>query len=175
MNRLESRCSILVAAILALGPATIVSAQGTPDKDLAEIQSYRLSESGLAKYTQAVRSLGKLSQSKASLDEDDEDAGPKSLDEQVALYDAIPEVKQAIRSAGLTTREYTVFSWSLFQAGMASWALSQPGGKLPPGGSMDNVTFYRKHEAALNELKKELDAADPGSDDDDDEGEDVDD
>jgi hypothetical protein len=35
---------------------------------------------------------------------------------------------------------------------MASWALSQPGGKLPPGISMANVNFYRQHEAAMSKM-----------------------
>jgi len=165
MNRHRYLFSLLGIAVLSFSLPAVVGAQGPADKDLAEIQGYRLSDAGLAKYTQAVRNLGKLSEAQAILGEDDEDDGPKSIDAQVARFDAIPEVKQAISSAGMTTREYTLFTWSMFQAGMASWALTQPGGKLPPGVSMDNVTFYRKHEAELDLLKKELDRAGVDSDD----------
>ena len=35
----------------------------------------------------------------------------------------------------------------MVQNGMAAWAVSQPGGKLPPGVSQANVDFYKKHEA----------------------------
>ena len=63
-----------------------------------------------------------------------------------------PKAKAAIESAGMTPREYLVFSFSLFQSGMAAWALSQPGGTLPPGVSKANVDFYRSHEQALKKL-----------------------
>ena len=52
----------------------------------------------------------------------------------------------------MTTRECLVFSLSLFQSGMAAWALTQPGDTLPPGVSKDNVDFYRSHEQALKKL-----------------------
>jgi hypothetical protein len=45
-----------------------------------------------------------------------------------------------------------VFSLSLFQNGLAAWALEQPGGTLPPGVKMANVNFLRAHEAELKKL-----------------------
>jgi hypothetical protein len=71
----------------------------------------------------------------------------------VARIDAVPGARDAIGSAGMTTREYVVFSWSLLQNGLAAWAISQPGGKLPPGVSKANVDFYKKHEAELQRLE----------------------
>ena len=56
------------------------------------------------------------------------------------------------KGAGITSCEYLLFSWSLFQNGMAAWALEQPGGKLPPGVKMANVNFYGAHEAELTKL-----------------------
>jgi hypothetical protein len=64
----------------------------------------------------------------------------------------------------MTTREYTVFSWSVAQNGMAAWALSQPGAKPTPGISMANVNFYRKHEAAIKKLGEEMKPADCDAD-----------
>ena len=86
--------------------------------------------------------------------------GANSLDEMVAQFDSVPEFRTAIRSAGMTTREFVVFTWSLFQNGMAAWVLSQPGGKLPEGASMANVDFYRAHEAAFQALEKETKRSD---------------
>jgi hypothetical protein len=60
----------------------------------------------------------------------------------------------------MTTREFVVFSMSVFQAGMTDWAVSQPGAKLPSGVAMENVSFYRKHEAALKKLGESAKAAD---------------
>jgi hypothetical protein len=63
----------------------------------------------------------------------------------------------------MTTREFVVFTWSLFQTGMAAWALDQPGGTLPPGVSKANVDFYRAHEQALQKLGAQQ-GSDPCSD-----------
>ena len=129
-------------------------AQAPPDRDAKEINAYVLTEPALAKYAQATRALGAAAKRLSGNCNDDEDDGAKSLDAVVARIDAVPEAKSAIRSAGLTTREFVVFSFSVFQSGMAAWGLSQPGGKLPPGVSKANVDFYRAHEAEINKLGK---------------------
>jgi hypothetical protein len=36
---------------------------------------------------------------------------------------------------------------------MASWAMSQPGGTLPPGVSKANVDFVKQHDAELKEIE----------------------
>jgi hypothetical protein len=66
--------------------------------------------------------------------------------------DAVQGVKSPLEGAGITSREYLLFSWSLVKNGMAAGALEQPGGKLPPGVKMANVNFYRAHEAELTTL-----------------------
>jgi hypothetical protein len=115
-----------------------------------------LSEAALAKYTRASANLGGLSKQVASNCDDTESAG--SLDESVARINAVPGAQAAIQSAGMTTREYFVFTWSLFQSGMAAWALDQPGGTLPQGVSKANIDFYRAHEQALNQLGPQQDS-----------------
>lgn len=140
-----------VALIQALPIASF--AQGAPDRDTREINAYVLTEKGLAKYTTATHALGAIAK-RLSGNCDDDDDGAQSIAATVARIDAISEAKAAIQSAGLTTREYVVFSWSLFQSGMAAWGLSQPGGKLPPGVSMANVEFYRAHEAEIKKFGK---------------------
>ena len=74
------------------------------------------------------------------------------MDASVAHINSVPGAQAAIQSAGMTTREYVVFTLSLFQSGMAAWALTQPGGTLPPEVSKANVDFYRAHEQALHQL-----------------------
>jgi hypothetical protein len=111
---------------------------------------YVLTDAGLAKYRQAVAKLhpvmGQLPQ------ECDGDENPKSLNDMAVQMDGVPQVKSELKGAGMTSREYLLFSFSVFQNGMAAWALDQPGGKLPPGVKMANVTFYRAHEAELKKL-----------------------
>ncbi len=151
---------LLTAAAVLLAPAVSV-AQGFPDRDAREISSYVLTEAGLAKYTRAATNLGDLSKQVAGKCDDSDGGG--SLDESVARINATPGAQAAIQSAGMTSREFIVFSLSLFQSGMAAWALTQPGGTLPPGVSQANVDFYRAHEQALQKLGPQQ-GSDPCSD-----------
>jgi hypothetical protein len=138
--------SIAVALLVSATSFAVDSAA----RDTQEIASYVLTESGLAKYTQAVKNLGALARTMPADCDDSEDA--KSLDDMAARLNAVPGMQAAIKSAGLTTREYLVFTMSIFHNGMAAWALTQPGSKLPAGTSMANVNFYRAHEAAIKKL-----------------------
>lgn len=155
--RLASRCLAVLAMLLAVAPVSFAG-------DAEEIGNYVLTEAALAKYTQAVKNLGALSQAmKAACGNDDSD-NAQSLTDTARKLDAVPGVKAAIQSAGLTTREYLVFSFSIFQNGMAAWSMSQ-GGKLPPGTSMANVNFYRAHEAAMKALGEKAKASQCDKDD----------
>ena len=149
-RRLLSRLVGIAAAVLVF---SAVFAQDFPANDTREIQGYELTEAGLAKYTQATRNLDALG-TNPSTGCDDDGASATSLDNMVARLDAVPGVKSAIKSAGMTTREYLLFTWSVFQNGMAAWALDQPGAKPSPGVSMANVDFYRQHEAEFKKLGK---------------------
>jgi hypothetical protein len=151
------------ALTFALGVASIAAAQ---DRDAQEVSRYMLTESGLAKFAQATRNISAVPGACEREDDDDSD-DLKSIDQMVARMNSVPGIQGAIQSAGLTTREYVVFMFSMMQNGMAAWAVSQPGGKLPPGISQANVDFYKKHETAMAAIGE----GDPcGNDADDDAG-----
>lgn len=156
MGQLNPIYAVLLTAatVVLMVPAASI-AQGFPDRDAREISGYVLSEAALAKYTKATANLGDVSKQVLGNCDDDDDDGASSLDESAARINAVPGAQAAIRSAGMTTREYVVFTWSLFEAGMAAWAVEQPGGKLPPGVSRANVDFYRAHEASLQQLSNQ--------------------
>ncbi len=142
--------AVTVAFALALLTPMAAEAQGLADRDAKEVADYVLTDTGLAKYAQAVRKLQLLT---GNLPQDcDHGEGAQSLNAVAARMDGVPEVKSALKATGMTSREYLLFSWSLFQNGMAVWALDQPGGKLPPGTKPANVKFYRTHEAELKKL-----------------------
>ncbi len=143
------RLLLPVVATAVLAPSSLL-AQDFSDSDSQEIASYVLNDAKLAKFAAATRNLGEITEQLPSNCDDEE--GAQSLDEVAAHLDAIPDVREAIVSAGMTSREYVVFSFSLFQNGMAAWVLSQPGGSLPEGASMANVEFYRANEATFQEL-----------------------
>lgn len=159
---LRHRLAGLLIAAAALGLAAPASAN---EKDKREISAYALTESGLAKFAQATQNLGAVPGACARGEADD-GSGDETLDQLTARLDAIPGAKAAIQSAGMTTREYIVFMFSMVEAGLSSWAVSQPGGKLPPGVSKANVDFYKSHEAAMAALGDQ----DPCGNDEDDDG-----
>lgn len=137
----------LLSAAMALALPHFVSAE---DADTKEVRSYTLTDSALAKYTDATQRLAALPANRANACDDE---GAQTLAQMAAKLDAAPGAQAAIKAAGMTSREYVVFSMSLLQNGLAAWAMSQPGGKLPPGVSKANVDFIREHDAELKQLE----------------------
>jgi hypothetical protein len=142
--------ALIAASMMVLAVPRVASAQ---DADSQEVLRYTFTEAAFAKYTQATKRLAALPAEDACDDEDDEDTDAQSLDAIAAKLDAMPGAKAAIQSTGMTTREYVLFSLSLLHNGLAAWAASEPGGKLPPGVSQANVDFLKKHDAELKQLK----------------------
>jgi hypothetical protein len=141
-----------LAAVTLLALMLPAPSQAQVDRDTQEINSYVLTDAGLARYSKAIAALGSIAKKMSGDCEDDDDGDAQSIDQIVAKLNAKPGAKAALQAAGMTPREYIVFSMSVFQTGFATWGLSQPGGKLPPGVSMANVNFYRKNEAAFAKL-----------------------
>lgn len=149
-NRFKTARIVKVVSALALLVSMVAEAQGLADRDTNEIAGYVLTDAALTKYAQSVRKLQPL---KEQLQQDcDREDAPKSLNGMAARLDKVSGVKSALKGAGMTSREYLVFSLSVFQNGMAAWALEQPGGTLPPGVKLANVNFYRAHKAELEKL-----------------------
>ena len=147
------RLTIQLATAVAVA-ATIVPAApclaATGADDSREIASYVLTDAGLAQFTQATKKLAAVPGACAGQGEDSVES--QSLDQMTAKLNAVPGAQAAIQSAGMTTREYVVFMWSMLHNGMAAWAASQPGGKTPPGTLQPNVEFYKKNEAKFAAL-----------------------
>ena len=148
-----------VAAAALLLPAA--RAETLPEADTREVRSYALTETALDRYVEATRKLSAI-----PLDCSNEEPGVSNLTEAAARIDAMPGGKAALQSAGLTSREYVVFAFSLIENAYASYALEQPGGKLPPGVSMTNVEFLRRNSGVIEQLANETEVADCAGNDD---------
>lgn len=160
--------SIRWVALVITMYCALAGALRAQDADTREIAAYRLTDVTLAKYIRASRALAAVAKpvapdtaddEEADEEEDDEEEGDneKSITEVVAEYDANPAARRAITSAGLTTREYVVFTFALFQAGMAAWLVEQQGwSQLPRDVSRPNVEFYQRHKAAIDSVTAEL-------------------
>lgn len=146
--------AFVAAAALALLP--VARAETLPEADTREVRAYALTEAALGKYVEATRKLSAIPLE--CQDEADPDIG--SLTEAAARIDAVPGAKAVVQSAGLTSREYVVFAFSLIENAFASYALEQPGGKLPPGVSMSNIEFLRRNSGVIERLANETEIAD---------------
>ena len=147
----------LFAAALAFAMAIGLQSPGRPSPrttTAARVSAYVLTESGLAKFAQASKNLAGIPGACEEDDDDDPD-DQQSIDQMVAKINSKPGAQAAIQSAGMTSREYVVFMFSMLQSGMSAWASKQPGGKLPPGISQANVDFFNKHETAMAQIGKE--------------------
>jgi hypothetical protein len=152
----------LAALILGGGAPGALAAQGrAADADEREIAAYRLSEATLAKFIRASRAMAAITKTMPAdtAEDDGDESGPDdpSIAEIAAMYDSIPGVRRAITGAGLATREFVVFTLTMFSAGMAAWLVEQHGwDKLPPEIARENVLFYQRHKAQLDSLTAEM-------------------
>jgi hypothetical protein len=166
MKKLNPFLCALALALLAASPAA--PAITAANADTAEVGAYRLTDAALARYLQATQALRaakfKTCQSGDDADDDDES---ESIAETAAKIDAVPAAKAALQSAGISSHEYVVFTFSMLQNAMASQLMKTPGAKLPPGINPANVEFIRKHEADMQALAKGGDEADAACGEDD--------
>jgi hypothetical protein len=150
---------LLAAAAAAV---TCFAAPLGAQTDDAILARYRLTEAGLAKFTQASRNFIAVAKADSgALGAEDEGENSKTIADMAALYDGRPALKRAISSAGMTSREYVTFIMSMFQAGMAAWMVEQQGGKfdkVPAGIPHENIRFYQQHRAELERIGEELKA-----------------
>jgi hypothetical protein len=155
--KMKSLHPLFCAAILAFVAAA--GAQSPPDADLAEVRAVTLTEASFAKYAEATRNLAAARLDSCDADPDD-DANATSVAQMAAKLDSVPAAKAAVQAAGLTSREYIVFSLALLENGFAAYAPA--GSKLPAGINPANVAFVRSHQADLDRLGEEMEEPDCG-------------
>jgi hypothetical protein len=135
------RLIILAAAcLLPLGAVAQDAAE------LREIKGLALSEPGLAKYLQATRNIRALPVGDCDLT-----SKAMSVAEMESKIEAAPGAAAAIRSAGMSPREYVVFGLAVAHNSMAAYGARQGGG-IPAGTSPENVKFYQQHEGEIMKI-----------------------
>jgi hypothetical protein len=149
-------------------------AQQTSSADMQLLASYRLNASTLHKAMQASRNMAALAKDTAVLrvmaeHGDAEDANAKTIADIARQFDGVPPLKRAINSAGLTSKEYALFTMSLFQASMAAAMMDADGPyklkELPKGTPKENVDFVRTHKAEIEKWSAEMKALSSGDED----------
>lgn len=167
---------ILAIAGLSLGAvaadASIAAAQ--PDMgalgqmfDDPALASYRLTSSNLTRFLAATQALNGLDGENFDLEDQIDTDNPEDVNiaDIAAAFDGEPRIKGAINGAGMSSREYVTFLFSMLQAMFGSIAVQMGGdealAQMPNGVLKQNIQFFLEHQ-------DEFEALDTGDDDDDD-------
>jgi hypothetical protein len=154
-----------VAAFLTILPAAgaqTAAAERTSDEQA--LAQYRLSMPAIHKLLAATRAMARVIEDPATKEaaakfskSRDAADGYRGLDDIARDIEKFPPMAAAIRSAGITPREYMLVTMSYMQAGMAA-AFKKQGllKELPKGTPAENVAFLEKNEPELQSLQKEF-------------------
>lgn len=152
-------------------PAASNSASSTSgDQDLADITNYKLTMDKVNKWYDAQRNMAMKVKDmspaeRAALDSTEgTDAANGSLDDIARNIEKHPQMRDAVRAAGLSPREYATLTMSLVQSGMAAGVLkmrpkdNQDSLVREMKANRDNVRFMQEHEAELNQKQQAMQA-----------------
>jgi hypothetical protein len=164
-RRVFSRVLAVAGLSLAAVAADVSSAAAQPEKLFTdEVSNYRLTSAGLQKFLRATQALDALEEEDLdvgeqfeSLNEDDVDLGRIA-----AAFDSEPLVKNAINGAGMTSREYLTFMFSMIQT-MFTAAMLEMGGEnalaqMENSVLKDNVQFFREHQEEFEAMGEAMEA-----------------
>ncbi|HEV2382904.1 MAG TPA: hypothetical protein VG206_24320 [Terriglobia bacterium] len=148
--------------VLLLGAAAISAPQaaqrGNPpaDADSKEYRGYHLTMENVGKFVAASKALVKLSHDNPGLEKDMESqSDARTIEDAVRTTEKYPAVTSAIKSAGLTTRDFVVMTGTLMGAEMAVGMKKQGQIKqYPPSVSPENAAFVEQNWDRLNAMMK---------------------
>jgi hypothetical protein len=152
--------------VMALPPAKL-SAQTIAaeiDQEKAELRQYRLTMPKIRQWAAATLAFAKDVEKDPALAKklnDDNAPEPKTLVDFAARIDKEPRLAAAIKSAGLTSREYATLTLCYYPA-MFAYSAKKAGAikELPKDILPDNIALIEANEAELTKLNHELEAHD---------------
>lgn len=150
-------------------PAPAAGSSQSVDEELADLASYRLSMDKVDKYVAAQRnimlkakSLTPAQRQAMQARNEGGDNSNASIDDMARNIEREPLMRDAIRDAGLSPREFAMITMSLIQTAMASGVA-----QMRPNDNQDsliramqaspaNVKFFRDNEAAITQKQTAL-------------------
>jgi hypothetical protein len=166
MPRVFVRMLALAGLSLAAVTADVSTAAAQPEGMAAiqqmfrdpSLQTYRLTSANLDKFIRATNALKELEGEDIDLEDRLNMDDPEDVDmnEIAAAFDSEPRVKNAINGAGMSSRDYVTFLFSMMQAMFGS-VMVQMGGEqalndMPNGVLKDNIRFFTQNQAAFEAL-----------------------
>jgi len=151
-------CAPAKAAPQAAPHATPPRGNPPDDADSREYRNYRLTLESVNKFVAASKALVKLSHDNPELEKQMEaQSDARTIDEAVKTTEKYPAVTAAIKSAGLTTRDFVVMTGTLMGAQMAVGMKKQGQIKqYPPSVSPENAAFVEQNWDKLNAMMRSV-------------------
>lgn len=122
------------------------------------LANYRLTSANLTKFLAATQALEALEGENFDLEDQFDTDNPENLNinDIAAAFDSEPRIKSAINGAGLSSREFVTFLFSMMQAMFGSIAV-QMGGEdalddMPNGVLKSNIQFFLANQEAFEAL-----------------------
>jgi hypothetical protein len=157
----------LLAAVLAALLAAPAASRA--DADLADLAKYRLTMDKIDRLYAAQRNLATKvknmsPQERAALKESQSSDASANLDDMVRNVERSPVMRDAVRDAGLSAREYVMVTMALVQSMMASSVL-----QMRPNDNQDslaremkvnpdNLKFIKEHQAEIVQKQQAMEA-----------------
>lgn len=165
--RVFARVLALAGLSLAAVAADVSTAAAQPGQGMEAIQqmfrdpalaNYRLTSENLDKFVRATNALKALEGEDIDLEDrlDMDDPEDVDLGRIAAAFDSEPRIKGAINGAGMTSRDYVTFLFSMMQAMFGSMMVQMGGDQalndMAPGALKDNIRFFTENQAAFEAL-----------------------
>jgi hypothetical protein len=160
-TRLAACTGSAILLLCATAPAAPQAARrGNPrdGADSKEYRNYRLSMENVNKFVAASKALVMLSRGNPGLEKDMEShADARTIDDAVKTTEKYPAVTAAIKSAGLTTRDFVVMTGTLMGTEMAVGMKKQGQIKqYPPSVSPENAAFVEQNWDRLHAMMRSV-------------------
>jgi hypothetical protein len=157
------------AAPSATGTTAAPAVTQQAQEDLSNVTNYRLTMDKYDKYLAAQRNMalkvkGLSPEQRQAMENSGSSDANASLDDMVKTLESQPLIASAVRDAGLSPREFALFTISMMQSSMAAGVL-----KMRPKDNQDslirqmqanpeNVKFVQQHEAEITQKQKAIEA-----------------
>lgn len=122
------------------------------------LANYRLTSANLTKFLAATQALEALEGEEFDLEDQFDTDDPENLNitDIAAAFDSEPRIKGAINGAGLSSREFVTFLFSMMQAMFGSIAVQMGGDQalddMPNGVLKSNIQFFLANQEAFEGL-----------------------
>ena len=155
-HRLLACAGVLILSLMLPGQAASQESSGFSAADHQAIASHRLTMDNIGKAAVAagkLRELEKDPKFKAIMMTKEE---AKSVQDVVTKMDATPEIRSAVESSGLTSREFMLTVLSLASTRSAAKLTAMGGDAAKAAATLptspQNLQFYAAHEAEIDKL-----------------------